>query len=337
MRDAGCMPDENRPQGLSIGQLAVRSGLTIRTLHHYDRIGLLRPTERERSGYRRYGVTEIERLYRILALKALGLSLTEVAHVLDDDANGFHKLVQRQLAHVRAQQSRLSHLERDLGLILDALSDGRAIGHEQLLPLIGEMKMMTHTLRHDYARQASRYDVSRGASPDVLAALTRALDGAPGRALLDVGGGTGNYARALRDAGWVPTVLDASAEMRAEAGIKGLATAAGDATHLPFADESFDAITQISMIHQVADWPTALEEVQRVLRPGGRLAIMGLTSDHLREVTWAYDLFPSMRAFALKRRPSLADMLDRLPQAVARPIWFTDLADASIGALCAPP
>jgi ubiquinone/menaquinone biosynthesis C-methylase UbiE len=192
-------------------------------------------------------------------------------------------------------------------------------------------------LRHDYSRQASRYDRSRGVSPDVFDAVARTIMAAPGRRLLDVGGGTGNYASALRERGWIPTVLDASPDMRAQARAKGLAVAAGDAAALPLSDGSYHAVTMISMLHLLTDWRAALDEARRVLAPGGVLAIMGLFAEHLREVTWAYDLFPSMRDHALPHRPSLGQILEQLPGASVTPLRFSDLADASIAALCAHP
>jgi DNA-binding transcriptional MerR regulator len=324
---------------LSIGELSAQSGLTLRTLRHYDHLGLLRAACRDSAGYRRYGPREVERLYRICALKSLGLSLADIAAVLDQGGpdGGLGEVVEQQLHQVRAQQSQLRRLERDLGMVLDALGDAGSADHDRLLSMIGEMSLLQRTLRHDYSQQAPRYDATRGVSPDVLAAVTRSLEGAPGRALLDVGGGTGNYALALREAGWTPTLLDASADMRCAAEAKGLVVMAGDATRLPFGEGSFDAITMISMLHQVSDWRTALAEERRVLRPDGRLVIMGLAAEHLREVTWAFNLFPSMRDFALDRRPSLDQLTEELPGAVVTPIWFTDLSDASIGALCAHP
>ena len=62
----------------TIGELAGSTGLTVRTLHHYDRIGLLQPTDRSPSGYRLYGSEDVQRLYRILALRQLGLSLKDI-------------------------------------------------------------------------------------------------------------------------------------------------------------------------------------------------------------------------------------------------------------------
>jgi ubiquinone/menaquinone biosynthesis C-methylase UbiE len=61
-------------------------------------------------------------------------------------------------------------------------------------------------LLSDCSRQALAYDTTRGASPSVLAPLRRALEHAPGRELIDIGGGTGNYALALAGEGWQPVV-----------------------------------------------------------------------------------------------------------------------------------
>jgi hypothetical protein len=88
----------------------------------------------------------------------------------------------------------------------------------------------------DYSKQAHAYDTTRAASPSVLAPLRQALAGAPGPALLDVGGGTGNYAAALAEDGWQPLVLDRSPEMLAHAAAKGLQTVHAEATDLRSVD-----------------------------------------------------------------------------------------------------
>ena len=64
---------------------------------------------------------------------------------------------------------------------------------------------------------------------------------------------------------------------------------------------------------------------------------MLLTAEHLQQVTWVFDLFPSMRVLALAHRPTQPELLQELPGARVIPFWFDDLADASIGALCAFP
>jgi SAM-dependent methyltransferase len=185
-----------------------------------------------------------------------------------------------------------------------------------------------------YTGQAPRYDSTRGVSTSILTAVLRALEGAPGRELFDIGGGTGNYAAALRKHGWSPTVIDRSPSMLEKARAKGLPALEADATSLPLGDGVADAVTMISMLHQVADWRGALREARRILRPGGRLAVMLLTADHIREVSWVYWWFPSMGASALARRPSIAELLGELPGGQALPLEITDLEDGSIAALC---
>jgi ubiquinone/menaquinone biosynthesis C-methylase UbiE len=127
---------------------------------------------------------------------------------------------------------------------------------------------MSGLLPH-YGNQARTYDETRSASPSVLGPLREALEGSPGRRLLDVGGGTGNYARALREDGWEPVVTDRSPEMLARAAAKGLETVEADAQQLPFADASFDALICVSMLHHVDDRSRALAEQRALARVAG--------------------------------------------------------------------
>ncbi|MFD5795094.1 MerR family transcriptional regulator [Streptomyces diastatochromogenes] len=72
----------------SVGQVAGFAGVTVRTLHHYDEIGLLVPSERTHAGHRRYGDADLDRLQQILFYRELGFPLDEVAALLDDQATG---------------------------------------------------------------------------------------------------------------------------------------------------------------------------------------------------------------------------------------------------------
>ena len=70
----------------TVGALAKRAGLTVRTLHHYEELGLLRPQGRSEAGYRRYGEADVLRLHRVLALRDAGVALKEIAPLLDGEA-----------------------------------------------------------------------------------------------------------------------------------------------------------------------------------------------------------------------------------------------------------
>jgi demethylmenaquinone methyltransferase/2-methoxy-6-polyprenyl-1,4-benzoquinol methylase len=188
----------------------------------------------------------------------------------------------------------------------------------------------------DYSRQAEHYDQTRSASPSVLRVLLEALSGAPGRRLADVGGGTGNYALALRSQGWKPVVVDRSPAMLTQARSKGLETVEADAQRLPFEDDSFDAVTMISMLHHVEDRSRALAEARRVLRPQGRLVLKGFTGEDSATL-WILDYFPSSRPWMEATHPTRDWLLGELPGARLRTFQFTDMQDASLAALSADP
>jgi SAM-dependent methyltransferase len=192
------------------------------------------------------------------------------------------------------------------------------------------------SLLPDYSRQAERYDETRSASPSVMRALRQALEGAPGRRLADIGGGTGNYALALNREGWEPVLVDRSAEMLARAAAKGLEVVEADAQDLPFEDESFDAATMISMLHHVEDRGAALAEARRILRTGGRLVLKGFTSEDAASL-WIFDYFPSSRPWMAATHPPRAALLEELPGARVLELEFEDMQDASLAALSADP
>ena len=192
------------------------------------------------------------------------------------------------------------------------------------------------TLLRDYSNQARTYDETRAASPSVLGPLREALAGAPGRRLADIGGGTGNYARALRDEGWDPVVVDREPGMLARAAAKGLETLEADAQRLPLADSAFDAVMLVSMLHHVENPAAALAEAQRILRPGGHLALMVFTREDVADM-WLSDYFPSTRAWMFESHSTCDELLALLPGARRIEIVFRDLEDGSLGALSAFP
>ena len=72
-----------RFEALKVGELARRTGLTVRTLHHYDEIGLLKPSLHTESGHRLYTAGDVARLQQVISLRQLGFSLEEVRDCLD--------------------------------------------------------------------------------------------------------------------------------------------------------------------------------------------------------------------------------------------------------------
>ena len=108
---------------MQIGELSERAGVSHRTIHYYERLGLVKPTEREGAGYRYYDEIAVKRLEKIAALKRLGLSLDEIAAVIDlyfEDASGIKgkekvlEILQTQLKSANAQLHELTEFIQDL-------------------------------------------------------------------------------------------------------------------------------------------------------------------------------------------------------------------------------
>ena len=103
------------------------TGVTIRTLHHYDEIGLLSPRERSDAGYRLYSYSDLERLREILVWRELGFSLAEVRSLLDDPAHDRVRALRRQRSLVEADLARLG----GTALMLDAAIEAAERGVRQ--------------------------------------------------------------------------------------------------------------------------------------------------------------------------------------------------------------
>jgi len=150
----------------------------------------------------------------------------------------------------------------------------------------------------DYDAWAKTYDDTRGASPSVLRALLDALGPAAGRSLIDVGGGTGNFAQALSDEGFRVRLCDYSPEMarRASAKLGNGPVAVADAMHLAFADHSFDCVISVNVLGHVEDWRSMLAEARRVIR-GGPYVMKASTRETL-QANWVVEYLPGIRDHA---------------------------------------
>ncbi|RQR55634.1 MerR family transcriptional regulator [Burkholderia sp. Bp9125] len=102
---------------LKVGELAKRSGLTVRTLHHYHAIGLLTPSARADNGYRLYDRDDIARLHQIQALRRFGLSLADIGDYLNQPGAPLVDLVAKQITLLDRQIAQAAQLrERLVGL-----------------------------------------------------------------------------------------------------------------------------------------------------------------------------------------------------------------------------
>lgn len=128
----------------SIGELARASGLTVPTLRHYDETGLLPAGERTGSGHRRYTEPDLRRLYRIRALRGLGLSLEEISGVLADsvdDLATMRNLLATQLRELERHAGRIQQVTTQIHGLLEQLDGASVPGPDQFMATLEMMTM----------------------------------------------------------------------------------------------------------------------------------------------------------------------------------------------------
>jgi MerR family transcriptional regulator, thiopeptide resistance regulator len=140
----------------SVGEIARQTGLTVRTLHHYDGIGLLVPAQRTRAGHRRYGEADVRRLYRIVALRQLGLGLDEIAGMLDQDGDDLRPTVRRHLERVDRAIAEQEAVRERLRVLLIALENERAPAVADVLDLIERTTMLEKYYTAEQLEQLAR-------------------------------------------------------------------------------------------------------------------------------------------------------------------------------------
>ncbi|WP_055701024.1 MULTISPECIES: MerR family transcriptional regulator [Streptomyces] len=121
-----------------VGQVAGVAGVTVRTLHHYDEIGLLVPSERSHAGHRRYSDADLDRLQQILFYRELGFPLDEVAALLDDPDTDPREHLRRQHELLTARIQRLQEMAAAVETAMEARKMGINLTPEEKFEVFGE-------------------------------------------------------------------------------------------------------------------------------------------------------------------------------------------------------
>lgn len=127
---------------MKVGELARRTGLTVRTLHHYDEIGLLRPSLYTDAGHRLYTTGDVARLQQVLSLRQLGFALEEIRDCLDRPGFSPLEIIRLHVARLREQ----IHLQRELCDRLEAIAahfgEAEEVSADEFLQTIEVMNMI---------------------------------------------------------------------------------------------------------------------------------------------------------------------------------------------------
>ncbi len=122
----------------TVGTVARMAGITVRTLHHYDEIGLLSPGDRSDAGYRRYDDADLERLQRILFYRELGFGLDDIRTVITDGGADASAHLRRQHAMLRDRIRRLERMAAAVEKAMEARTMGIPLTPEERLEVFGD-------------------------------------------------------------------------------------------------------------------------------------------------------------------------------------------------------
>ena len=236
---------------LTVGRVAELAGVTVRTLHHYDEIGLVQPSARSAAGYRAYSADDVERLREVLGYRRLGFALREIADLVGDPSTDAVAHLRRLRGLLLEQRDRADAMVAAIDRELEARAMGMKMTPEQQLGMFGARL---------YDVIGGAYTTTRHTEPRIAEQVWAALGDA--QTVLNVGAGTGSYEPPDREV----TAVEPSAVMRAQRPEGAAPCVAAAAESLPFADQSFDAAMAFSTIHHWQDPIAGLREMQRVAR-----------------------------------------------------------------------
>lgn len=131
-----------------VGELAARTGLSVRTLHYYDEISLLSPSRRTKSDHRLYTEEDVVRLQQIKSLRQLGFSLDEIRDFLGRPDTSPQGVIRLHLARLHQQLETQQKLCRRLEAIAERLGSEAKVSVDEFLQTIQEIEMVEKTAQY---------------------------------------------------------------------------------------------------------------------------------------------------------------------------------------------
>ena len=282
------------------GEFAEKAHVSIRTIRYYDQKNLLKPAARAKGGARRYTDQDFAKLQQILLLKYLGFSLNEIREMTIGAGDTQFLLgslqIQKRLAEERLEE--MKNVITAIDSTSQALKSNRQVDWSQMLKLI-HLTAMDQSLSMQYKNAtniSARIRLHRDYSVNQegwFPWLFSNLHLKPGMKILELGAGNGalwsqNIAKVSKN---VTIVLsDISEGILADA-----RKTIGDhpqfqysvfnAQKIPFSDNTFDLVIANHMLFYCDDIPKALQEVQRVLKPGATFTCSTYSQKHMHEIT----------------------------------------------------
>lgn len=147
--------EEQKPGLYRIHEFSAMAGVTVRALHHYDRLGLLRPVRQRENRYRLYCESDFGRLEQILVLRFLGLPLKQIRNLLEDES-ALPSVLQRQRSVLAEKHKRLERTIKAVEAALEGMTSKPRPDWNLFKAIIKEIEMQNHTewMKKYYSKEA---------------------------------------------------------------------------------------------------------------------------------------------------------------------------------------
>lgn len=291
---------------MKIGEFAKRSGVTVKTLLHYDKIGLLKPSEKTESGYRIYCEEDLLKLQQITTLKFIGLSLSEIGHILHESGENLESMISIQR---KALEEKKKHIDSVIEVFNKAKNTAKKNGFLDANNLIDIIKI---TSIESVVREQYKSDKNLNIRNNLHSFNINKIDFDKwcfnqikfykNARVLEVGCGTGKL--------WYKNEenIDISVDITLSDFSKGMLKSTRDklkdlnhnfkykevnVENIPYEDESFDIVIARHMIYFAPDIEKALSEIKRVLVPGGTAYITVNSCETMAELNKLAEKFDS--------------------------------------------
>jgi len=267
---------------LKIGEFAEKAGVTVKTLLHYDKIGLLKPSQKTDSGYRVYCDEDFQTLQQIVTLKFVGFSLNEIGEILNNAKGDLESIINFQKT---ALEEKKKHIEAVITAFEKAQNQIKENGFLEVARFTDIIKItnMECKVKEQYSTPENfnlrcklhSYNINK---TDWNNWCFNEMHFPKKARILELGCGTGVFWKKNGDNimdNWSITLSDLSKGMLQSAKENLEKTNHKfiykeiDAQHIPYEDESFDVIIANSMLYFVPDIEKAISEIKRVLVKGG--------------------------------------------------------------------
>ena len=282
------------------GVFAKKAGVTLKTIHHYHKEGILCPSSYNESGYRLYNEEDFEKLQKILTLKFIGFSLEDIKNIIESDIkeNNIVNSLNMQMEIIDEEIRHLQLLKKAINEAKIMTDEESKLDENKFINIIRVVNM-EKIWRKQYKNSinlCSRINLHDLFSTNKYGWFSWLFDviGLEGDLnILELGCGNGDFW--LRNKGRIPkncrvTLTDISKGMIGDTKenlryIKGRFNFnIVDAEKIPYDDNEFHMVLANHMLYHVANRSKAFLEIRRVLKPGGKLYASTIGKNHLKEL-----------------------------------------------------